>query len=200
MSADDDDRVPAFSTAELRRLTQALLDLAAEIHRGKWSTEPLNCDLIRKLHDRIFGGIRDYAGRIRNRDWGSDFLTFGPHRSYSRYQVMSALEDELFRDLVKADRSLVENQQDPSYEESAFHIAVWAHAKLIRIHPFEDGNGRTGRAFLNVLLVRFGLRPVSMEMCKTEYIALLNEFYASDLRNIQPLLDGILRLAVEQLA
>jgi len=38
------------------------------------------------------------------------------------------------------------------------HLAA-IHADFERIHPFRDGNGRTGRLVLNLLLVRRGLAP-----------------------------------------
>jgi hypothetical protein len=38
------------------------------------------------------------------------------------------------------------------------HLAR-VHAGFERIHPFRDGNGRTGRLILNLLLVRHGLAP-----------------------------------------
>ena len=38
------------------------------------------------------------------------------------------------------------------------HLAK-VHAEFERIHPFRDGNGRSGRLVLNLLLVRHGLAP-----------------------------------------
>ncbi len=42
------------------------------------------------------------------------------------------------------------------------HPLIWvvgAHAEFERIHPFLDGNGRTGRLLANLLLVRLGYPP-----------------------------------------
>ena len=37
-----------------------------------------------------------------------------------------------------------------------FVMACLIHAKFVEIHPFEDGNGRTGRALMNWVLMRAG--------------------------------------------
>ena len=34
--------------------------------------------------------------------------------------------------------------------------AATAHDRLVSIHPFRDGNGRTGRLLMNLLLLRSG--------------------------------------------
>jgi Fic family protein len=39
--------------------------------------------------------------------------------------------------------------------------AALAHYKLVFIHPFTDGNGRTGRLLMNWILLRAGFPPVS---------------------------------------
>lgn len=47
--------------------------------------------------------------------------------------------------------------------EARFHI------EFIRIHPFEDGNGRTGRLLLNFNLLRNGFAPVVITEDLKEY-------------------------------
>lgn len=39
-------------------------------------------------------------------------------------------------------------------------LAAWAHADWIRIRPFANGNGRTARAWADILLARYGIAPV----------------------------------------
>lgn len=38
--------------------------------------------------------------------------------------------------------------------------AALAHYKLVKIHPFDDGNGRTSRLLMNALLMQAGFPPV----------------------------------------
>lgn len=43
--------------------------------------------LIEELHRSLFEGVRDHAGRVRRRGYGSERLTFGPQRSVHRDEV-----------------------------------------------------------------------------------------------------------------
>lgn len=38
-------------------------------------------------------------------------------------------------------------------------LCAWAHSEWVRIHPFANGNGRTGRLWANSLAMRYGLPP-----------------------------------------
>ena len=37
---------------------------------------------------------------------------------------------------------------------------VFAHYEFVRIHPFENGNGRTGRILMNLVAMKFGYQPL----------------------------------------
>jgi Fic family protein len=40
--------------------------------------------------------------------------------------------------------------------------AFTAHRRLVEIHPFNDGNGRTARLLMNLVLIRGGYPPVAV--------------------------------------
>lgn len=42
----------------------------------------------------------------------------------------------------------------------AVRYAALAHYKLVDIHPFVDGNGRTSRLIMNLILLKAGYPPV----------------------------------------
>lgn len=50
----------------------------------------------------------------------------------------------------------------PSAEQDALTIAAYLHADLVDIHPFADGNGRTARLLMNLVLMRLDAPPCSI--------------------------------------
>lgn len=53
-------------------------------------------------------------------------------------------------------------------------VAFEAHRRLVAIHPFNDGNGRTGRLLMNLVLARSGFPPVAVRPAdRPAYIAAL---------------------------
>jgi len=190
------DPVREYTEAEDRRLYENLVRINDEIHRGALSGRPLTLALLRDLHAALFGGVRSHAGRCRGPGFGQERLSFGPNRSVHRNDVGAEL-DRVFEKAAVSLRSFEANPDHPQYEELAFRLAVWVHAELVRIHPFEDGNGRTSRALMNCILVRLGLRPVALEAPRQEYHEALNHYYPTE--DLEPLLDLALRLYAEAL-
>jgi Fic family protein len=55
-------------------------------------------------------------------------------------------------------------------------LAAWVHYKLVHIHPFTDGNGRTARLLMNLVLMRNGYPPaVILTVDRKRYYRVLKE-------------------------
>lgn len=178
-----------FSEDEQQALTERLVRLLTAVHEGVYSDRYLDEALLREIHREVFEGIRSHAGRCRSDGNGSEYLQFGPNRSAHRSEVAARLAI-VFREARSLVVSCEENPSAPNYERAAFFIAVRFHAQVIQIHPFEDGNGRTCRALLNIVLVRLGLPPVVVEVPKQEYCLTLNHFFKTS--ELDPLVDLLL--------
>jgi Fic family protein len=185
------DPTRTYSFDEEKTLALNLLAVARQIHMGMWKTRQANVFLLCELHQALFKGVRGHAGRYRREDWGSEHLVFGPNRSRHRSDVEIELQAVL-ADLQKTILQCEAHLDAPNFEEVALRAAVVAHAKVVQIHPFEDGNGRASRLLMNWVLVRLGLRPIAFESEKQAYNTMLNHYFAT--REIQPLVDLCLRL------
>ena len=51
------------------------------------------------------------------------------------------------------------SRRDPGETDAVPRGLARLHNEFERIHPFIDGNGRTGRLILNLVLVRLGYPP-----------------------------------------
>ena len=183
--------VREYSPEEARQLTENLRELLRGIRAGQFADRRIDSALVQDFHAAVFGGIRGFAGRLRSRSFGSEYLTFGPHRSMHRNAVPDALEKvarHAARRLEEALSGPVTLEQTDVLLRTALHF----HNDLIRIHPFEDGNGRTARAFLSLFLVRAGLPPIAFEVPRQEYLDSLNTYFLT--RDEEPLMSLVLEL------
>ena len=77
-------------------------------------------------------------------------------------------------------------------------LAAYTHAEFVKIHPFEDGNGRTSRLIMNYQLMINGFLPVSIVKEKRlSYFETLEEYAVNG--NLKPFADMIAELEAEQL-
>jgi hypothetical protein len=80
------------------------------------------------------------------------------------------------------------------------------HARFERIHPFLDGNGRTGRLILNLVLVRLGYPPaVIYKRQRTQYLTALRRADTGDCGALgellaRSILDNLYRFVVPAIA
>jgi Fic family protein len=90
--------------------------------------------------------------------------------------VKKRLQD-LFERLARELRSLLQSPDAPDYEARAFDLAIRTHATAVEIQPFIDGNKRTCRLLLNIILLKLGLPPVPMEhLPRQDYAKTLSHF------------------------
>ncbi|GHU07508.1 cell division protein Fic [Spirochaetia bacterium] len=59
---------------------------------------------------------------------------------------------------------------------SIVELAAWIHYKIVYIHPFIDGNGRTARLLMNLILIQNGYPPaVILNIDRKKYYRVLKE-------------------------
>ncbi|MBS4066365.1 MAG: Fic family protein [Chitinophagaceae bacterium] len=63
-------------------------------------------------------------------------------------------------------------------------LAALVHYKFVRIHPFDDSNGRTSRLLMNYFLLRYGYAPIVINSSdKKNYLAALNRADSGDINS-----------------
>lgn len=89
------------------------------------------------------------------------------------------------------------NEKIAQQEFNPILIAAEFHYKFIRIHPFDDGNGRTARILMNFILMQFHYPPVIVKTeDKANYFAALQ---LADAGNIEAFVEYIAQNLVRSL-
>lgn len=187
----EDDPLRTYTSEEQQQLTLNLAAITRAVHTGDYSKQRLTVEVVQDLHAALFDGVRSHAGRYRDRGIGAEHLEFGPNRSAHRNDVAGLLKALLLDAWRECDEA--ETLTGSERTARSFEIAARVHARFIKIHPFEDGNGRVGRLLMNIILVRLGLSPIAIEVARAEYYEVLNAFHRSG--SVRPLTDMLIRLA-----
>ena len=133
------------------------VEVLGNIEAMAWAVEAvppggaISVEIVLEAHRRLLAGTRleEHGGRIRTvQNWigGSDYNPCAaafvppPHN----------MVDDLLSDLAE----FCNDDSLPAVAQAAI-----AHAQFETIHPFVDGNGRTGRALIHLILRRRGLAP-----------------------------------------
>jgi len=123
--------------------------------------EPISKRVLLDIHHLILKNIDlDNAGRYRNVDV---MISGSSHKPPTFLQVESLME-EYFNFYVENKEML-----------SPIILSADMHEKLVTIHPFSDGNGRTSRLVMNLILLQNGF-PITNISSQNE---LRDEYYKS---------------------
>lgn len=82
---------------------------------------------------------------------------------------------ESFKDLLERSHKIKNTKNKKEYQKF-INDAIDIKCRLVEIHPFVDGNGRTSRALLNYLLKQIDVLPLYIDYKeKDEYIESMND-------------------------
>lgn len=119
----------------------------------------------RQLPDGTNTSYVVHAGRYKTRP-NSVITATGERFEYASPEETPALMTDLIRWY---------NEEEKKGQMSPIELATLFHYKYIRIHPFEDGNGRISRLIVNYILYRHGYPMIVVKSAdKTNYLTALN--------------------------
>jgi Fic-DOC domain mobile mystery protein B len=152
--------------------------LAATLWTQRTRSSALDERTIRELHRRMFDRTWRWAGMYRRTD-----KNIGVDWSTIAVEVRKLIDDGGYwiRERVY------------EIDESAVRL----HHRLVRIHPFPDGNGRHARLWCDLLMQQNGRRPILWQGDQLDSAGEARRAYISSLRaadggNLGPLLGLLL--------
>ena len=84
---------------------------------------------------------------------------------------------------------LAATMRESNADRNALAMTAYAHAALVDIHPFADGNGRVARLLMNYVLLYLSVPPISVSADdRLAYFGALDAFHESgDLESFKTL-------------
>lgn len=143
---------------EAKNHENALNHLYELVNKG----ESIESRVVLKLHEYVLRSIEDeFAGRLRTGGVRISGANFVPPNALK----VSGLLDELVSFVIENPLNL-----------NDIELATVFHHKFVWIHPFFDGNGRTVRLAMNLILMRKGFTPaIILANDRKKYYAALNQ-------------------------
>ena len=144
--------------------------LCYEYLKGKIvAKEPLTVSLLLETHRILTAGTYDERRFVVNHERPGEFKK---HDYVVGMDEIGAAPEDVAQEMEE----LLDEVRDYGGKE-ILTLAAYFHCKFESIHPFADGNGRTGRMLLNYVLLTHGYPPVVIyNDDKPVYVRCLNQF------------------------
>lgn len=110
----------------------------------------LSVGLLQDLHRRAFGHLYDWAGH-----WRTQVPNVGAYLPPPANRV-----PQLLYEFIDELRHRQTRLSDVSSEADVSTLLAYAHHRLVAVHPFTNGNGRTARLFTNLLAYNYGYQDI----------------------------------------
>ena len=122
---------------------------------------------IKTLHKLFYSGI--------------DVENAGKYRSHQVFITGSEYLPPTADEIAPLMKAFIVDLNEKIHSLHPVISAAFAHRRLVDIHPFGDGNGRTARLLMNLILVNKGYQIVTIPpILRLEYIAALQAAQRSD--------------------
>lgn len=178
-----DFRINGSDSKYCKEANQEIIEVLGNIEMNKYcleTTDNINIFKIKDLNKLLYKFVPfpEYVGNFRTND---NLILGGKIQPVSVLELFNKIDD-----LDKLINNLIENIDKYNISEYISEVAN-IHYKLTVLHPFNDGNGRMARAFMNWLLRLKGLCPIYIDSKnKDEYLEALNRMDAGgDNSNLQ---------------
>src|SRR3989344_1631017 len=137
---------------ENERSLKALTDSTSAWLFAKKNRYIIDVDIIQKIHYRLLRRLDiEVAVKIRTRD-----IYVGDKTGYDKCFEPGMIDTNL-----------------REWSNRFYKVKSWTNIKemyidFLKIHPFEDGNGRTGRILMNLQRINDGMDPLVIHMGKEQ--------------------------------
>ncbi len=141
---------------------------------NNYHSKDISEESIKELHKALMKNIDQ---------WGDDGLySPGQYKAFENVTIRStgkiytymqpADVPQSMARLVKETNARIEKANINIPDKHPLTIATWFHQQFLNeIHPFSDGNGRIGRIFMNLILLKKGYSPIFIkEVDRSEYL------------------------------
>ncbi|HEX8598758.1 MAG TPA: Fic family protein [Chloroflexia bacterium] len=157
-------RAPQDDAREVLNYVQAL-----QYGLERRNTLPISLRLMKEIHSRLLKGVRGerlYPGEFRTTQ---DWIGGATVNSAVFVPPAPAEMNELLNDLEKYIHK-------PHDYPPLVRLAI-IHQQFESIHPFVDGNGRTGRLLISLLLVHWDMLPLPLLYLSAFFERYRQEYY-----------------------
>jgi len=114
--------------------------------------EPLTIALIKETHGVLTSGTYDERRYVEQGERPGEFKK---HDYVTGVAEVGSLPEDVESDLTELLHELADYE-----DKDILKVAAYFHARFEYIHPFADGNGRTGRTLLNYYLMIHNHPPI----------------------------------------
>ena len=145
---------------------------------GAWTTgELLTITEVREVHAMALGPVWDVSPHPN----ATDRERPGSFREHDIQPFPGGMTPPSWPDVPNAMRVWVDSLNAAGLGPNPIEALAVAHNQFEKVHPFLDGNGRTGRLLLNLVLVRLGYAPaIIYKRDRSKYLCALRAADAGD--------------------